>query len=226
MSYRSGPPTFSLPPNVTLRPLISKFDSESAYFIDGTYAKIDVIMFCTGYKHSYPFMDDSIRFKPKKNAGYFKELYKGLLLIQNPKVLYLGTFSVATLPMFDCQAFWALNYILGEIQIPNKSEMIQDSEIMLEKLSNIKGIEGAIKFLMDYTINLGLECNFGPGLDRTDLLLEKFHGTEDQQKYIFDILNYRELQHRSVISNVKSVKQKIPFMKNFNDSLQHFLNNY
>ena len=79
---------------------------------------------------------------------------------------------------------------------------------------------------MDYTINLGSECHFGPGLDRTDLLLEKFRGPEVQPEYKFDILNYRELQHQSVISNVKSVKQKIPFMKNFDDSLEQFLDNY
>ena len=133
MSYRSGPPTFALPPNVILKPLISKFDPENAHFIDATEAKVDVVMFCTGYKHSYPFMDDSIRFKPIKNAGYFKELYKGLIFVENPKVLYLGTFSVATLPMFDCQAYWSLKYISGEIQIPSRSEMIQDSESMLER---------------------------------------------------------------------------------------------
>ena len=234
MSYRSGPPTFALPPNVTLKPLISKVDSKKAYFIDDTDAEIDVIMFCTGYKHSYPFMDDPIRFKPMKNQGYFKELYKGLVFIENPKILYLGTFSVATLPMFDCQAYWALKYINGEIQIPSKLEMMNDSEKMIDKLSTIKGIEGAIKFLMDYTLNLGSECNFGPGLDRADLLLEKFHGKlpeecqglENRQESGFDILNYRELQHQSVISKVKSAKQKIPFMKNFDDSLEHFLNNY
>ena len=225
MSYRSGPP-YALHPNVILKPLITKVDCENVYFMDNTDARIDVIIFCTGYKHSYSFMDDSIRFKPMKNGRYFKELYKGLLFIENPKVLYLGTFSVASLPMLDCQALWALKYINGEIDIPNRSEMIKDCKEMLEKMSTIKDIEGGIKFRMDYTVKLGLACNFGPGLDRTELLLEKFNGTEDHQGSAFDILNYRELRHRSVISKVKAVQQKIPFMKNFDDSLQNFLENY
>ena len=112
--------------------------------------------------------------------------------------------------------------------------MIEDSEAVLKKLSKVRGIWDMIKFQGDYTINLGLDCNYGPGLDRTEMILQRAHGenpvdrenSQNRQGSGFDILNYRELQHQSVISKVISAKQKIPFMKNFDDDLQNFLANY
>jgi len=59
-SYRSGPMDFTWPKNFSSVPEIKSVGERSATFIDGTTAdNVDVIMLCTGYQHSFPFIAPS-----------------------------------------------------------------------------------------------------------------------------------------------------------------------
>merc|ERR1712004_785466 len=49
-----------------------------ATFKDGSTAEVDVIMMCTGYLHSYPFLREELRMKCK-NLFYPPGLYKGIV---------------------------------------------------------------------------------------------------------------------------------------------------
>ena len=97
----------------------------------------------------------------------------------------------------------------------------------------VNGIKDVVKFLGDYSIGLGQECDFGPGLDRTALLLERVHGEAPEDKCSehkvgsgFDVLTYRDIQHTSALSKVKAAKPKVPFIENFDDDLDSFLSDY
>lgn len=136
MSYRTKEPLFDLPPNTILKPLVTSLNGSTAQFKDGTKADVDVIIFCTGYIGHYPFMDDSIRFRPVKNIFFHKELYKGVVYTQggDDKILYLGAFNNGyAFSMFDVQAFWALKYVLGIVEIPSRNEMLIELEALAKK---------------------------------------------------------------------------------------------
>jgi trimethylamine monooxygenase len=48
-------------------------------------------------------------------------LYKGVAFINNPKIFYLGMQDQwYTFNMFDAQAWWTRDAILGRIAIPDK----------------------------------------------------------------------------------------------------------
>jgi trimethylamine monooxygenase len=38
------------------RPLVERFEDNMAVFRDGSVAEVDVVIMCTGYLHSYPFL--------------------------------------------------------------------------------------------------------------------------------------------------------------------------
>jgi trimethylamine monooxygenase len=38
------------------RPLVERFEDNTAVFRDGSVAEVDVVIMCTGYLHSYPFL--------------------------------------------------------------------------------------------------------------------------------------------------------------------------
>ena len=99
---------------------------------------------------------------------------------------------------------------------------------------NVQSVKDVVRFLGEYSVNLGKDCDFGPGLDRTAMLLERIHGEDPEDRKSvnnksgsgFDILSYRNIQHTSVISKVKAAKPEIPFIENFNDDLKSFLSYY
>ena len=55
-TWRSKPMGFNWPDTIEERPLVQKFEGKTAFFKDGSKHDVDVVMFCTGYLHSYPFL--------------------------------------------------------------------------------------------------------------------------------------------------------------------------
>ena len=41
---------------ISERPLVQRFEGRTAVFKDGSTAEVDVVLMCTGYLHSYPFL--------------------------------------------------------------------------------------------------------------------------------------------------------------------------
>merc|ERR1712059_210862 len=64
-TYRSKAMGFKWPKNAEERPLVQRFEGNMAHFKDGSLAEVDVVMMCTGYQHSYPFLREELRLKTK-----------------------------------------------------------------------------------------------------------------------------------------------------------------
>ena len=67
---------FNFPDNFTHHPLIENIEGKIVKFIDGSTAEIDTIIACTGYQHSFPFMQDDLRLKTT-NRYIVDNLWKG-----------------------------------------------------------------------------------------------------------------------------------------------------
>ena len=55
-TWRSKPMGFNWPESIEERPLVQKFEGNTAFFKDGSKHDVDVVMMCTGYLHSSPFL--------------------------------------------------------------------------------------------------------------------------------------------------------------------------
>ena len=105
-TWRSKPMGFNWPDTIEERPLVQKFEGKTAFFKDGSTQDVDVVLFCTGYLHSYPFLRcdnfryiehstllrrDELRMK-SKNVLYPPNVYKGMVWQQggNNKLFYAG----------------------------------------------------------------------------------------------------------------------------------------
>jgi trimethylamine monooxygenase len=80
---------FKWPKNYEEVPLLIKIDKDTAHFKDGQSKKVDAIIMCTGYLHSFPFLSEDLKLKTY-NRMWIPELYKGVVLEKNPKFFYLG----------------------------------------------------------------------------------------------------------------------------------------
>ena len=134
-TWRTKPMGFKWPKNIEERPLLTRIEGKTCHFRDGSTAEVDAIIMCTGYLHSYKFLEDKLRLK-SPNLLYPPNLFKGTVWLNggNDKVLYIGAQDqYYTYTMFDAQALWAVKYVLGMIQIPDKYTMEEDWKSWFEK---------------------------------------------------------------------------------------------
>ncbi len=127
VAHRTAPMGFNWPDNWTEVPKLDRVEGKTAHFIDGTSRVVDAIILCTGYKHHFPFLPDDLRLKTANRLAT-ADLYKGVVWNRNPKLFYLGMQDQwYTFNMFDAQAWYVRDVIMGRIDLPPREAMEQDA---------------------------------------------------------------------------------------------------
>jgi trimethylamine monooxygenase len=88
-SWRTNAIPWKWPANFSTIPLLERVEGSTCFFKDGTYKQIDAIILCTGYQHHFLFLPDELRLHMTYRLWY-DELYNGIFLEMNPKIMYLG----------------------------------------------------------------------------------------------------------------------------------------
>src|SRR5690554_7034317 len=196
ISYRSQPLGYDWPERIEEKPLVQRLEGNVAHFADGTSKRFDGIIMCTGYLFHFPFLPDELRLQTH-NCLYPANLYKGVFWQPNPKLIYLGMQDqYYTFNMFDAQAWFARDVILGRIALPDRATMLADSEAWFARENACDGADDDIDFQAAYVRDL---------VDRTDYpefaieeMAEMFKQWQrDKQE---DILGYRDRRYRSTIT--------------------------
>jgi len=219
-SYRTKPMGFKWPKEITERPLLTKIVGKTCHFADGTTADVDAIIQCTGYLHSYKFLEDRLRLKCP-NVLYPPNLYKGTVWLNggNNKVLYVGAQDqYYTYTMFDVQAMWAVKYVLGQISLPDKYEMEKDWKMWQQRNKDCKDCHDEIDFQTGFVMDLAAGCDYGYDLDVGDI----FHSWEHDKDE--NILTYRDKSFASKFTGTKSPIHHSTFLDALDDSMQAFMN--
>ena len=126
VAHRTAPMGFDWPTNWQEVPALVKVVDKTAHFKDGSSKRIDAIILCTGYKHHFPFLPDDLRLKTANRLAA-SDLYKGVVWNGNTKLFYLGMQDQwYTFNMFDAQAWYVRDIILGNIKLPSLEEMKKD----------------------------------------------------------------------------------------------------
>jgi trimethylamine monooxygenase len=219
-SYRTKPMGFDWPQGFEEKPLLTKAVGNIAHFKDGSTKKVDAIVLCTGYQHHYPFLPDSLRLKTH-NRLYPPHLYKGIFWIDNPKLIYIGMQDqYYTFNMFDAQAWYARDVILGRIALPDKAAMQKDSEKWVAMEEACKNAFDQIDFQTEYVRDL-LDKTDYPDLD-VDRVAKLFKEWEHHKEE--GILTYRDRAYPSTLTGTMSPSHHTAWMKALDDSLEAFLN--
>ena len=162
--FRTTPMGYKWPSNWEEKPQLLRVDTENAYFADGTAKKIDAIILCTGYLHHFDFLPDSLRLVTN-NRLWPLDLYKGVVWEQNPKFFYLGMQDQwYTFNMFDAQAWYVRDIIMGKIGLPSKEEMTENSLEWRERELTLETAEEMFTFHGDYILEL-IEATDYPTFD-------------------------------------------------------------
>lgn len=138
--------SYTWPAHISSKCLLTEVAGDTISFQDGSQADFDTIVMATGYQHSQPFMEKSIRLVTP-NLPYPSGLYKCIFWQANPQLMYLGMPNQAyTLPMFDAQAYYAKEVVLGKIALPSLEVRQADIDAWKVKESEIAGPNGFVNF--------------------------------------------------------------------------------
>lgn len=115
---------------VTVRPGIERFDRDSVVFTDGSRAKADLIVWATGYKVSFPFLDPAL-VSPTNNDF---PLWKRTVHPELPGLFFIGLAQPvgAVMPLAEAQGAWVAQTLSGDYAPPPlqevRAQMARDHE--------------------------------------------------------------------------------------------------
>ena len=222
VAYRNAPMGFNWPDNWKEVPKLERVDEDTAYFSDGTSKKVHAIILCTGYKHHFPFLPDDLRLKTANRLAT-NDLYKGVVYVHNPKLFYLGMQDQwFTFNMFDAQAWWVRDAIMGKIKIPtDKAVLLKDVADRVHHEDEGKDAHDAIHYQGDYVKELIAETDY-PSFD-VDGACEAFFAWKDHKKD--DIMAFRNNAYKSVITGTMAPVHHTPWKDALEDSMESYLKN-
>eukprot|EP01084_Bolivina_argentea_P315761 547164_1 len=221
------PMNFHWPKGVLEVPLLKKvINGNDIELINNSVVQdIDSIILCTGYLHSFPFLPPNLKLKTK-NILYPNNLYKGVIWINNPKLIYLGmTDQWYTFTMFDMQSLYAKDVILNKIELPSKRIMIDDAFKWRERGTALNmSANQCIQFQTDYILDLYKQlsnpneyCDDKNKLNYSNEFNQWEHDKHD------NILTYRDKCFKSKLTGIMSTKFHTLWTNSFDDSLENFL---
>ncbi len=111
---------------ITPKTNIAKLEGDSVRFADGSVEKADFVVYCTGYKVSFPFFDESFVSAPDNDLPLFKRLRKPDM----DNLFFIGLFQPlgAIMPAAERQGVWVAEHLCGRYAFPSEAEMRADME--------------------------------------------------------------------------------------------------
>ncbi|AHF87688.1 potassium transporter (plasmid) [Rhizobium leguminosarum bv. trifolii WSM1689] len=220
-SYRSKPMGFKWPDNFEERPLLTRLENRTAHFLDGSTKEVDAVILCTGYQHHFPFLPDDLRLKTA-NRLWADSLFKGVIFDKNPQLFYIGMQDqFYTFNMFDVQAWWARDVMMGRITLPPEEELKANFDMWRAREETLEDAEQMIWYQGDYVKELLAETDY-PSFD-----IEGTNQTfmEWEHHKAHNIMGFRDHAYRSLMTGNMSPTHHTPWVEALDDSMEEYLRN-
>ncbi|HVY77176.1 MAG TPA: NAD(P)-binding domain-containing protein [Solirubrobacterales bacterium] len=108
--------------DIAVKPNIDRFaGGHTVRFVDGSEEEIDLVVYCTGYKITFPFLDEEL-VAAKDNR---LPLYRRVVSVEHPGLYFIGLIQPlgAIMPLAEAQAEWVGDLLDGSGTLPSPAEM-------------------------------------------------------------------------------------------------------
>jgi dimethylaniline monooxygenase (N-oxide forming) len=109
---------------VAPKPNIKALDGDHVEFVDGTREPVDVVVYCTGYKITFPFFDEDLISAPDNHIELFRRVF-------HPDYADMGFVGLlqplgSVMPLAEAQGEWLADYLRGRYALPAPGELATD----------------------------------------------------------------------------------------------------
>ncbi|MGZ4458737.1 MAG: flavin-containing monooxygenase [Nocardioidaceae bacterium] len=118
--------------DIEVRPNIDRFEGAKVFFDDGSSGEYDVVVYCTGYKVTFPFLDQQV----VRAADNHIDLYRRVVDPEHPGLYFVGLIQPlgAIMPLAEVQSEWVADLIAGDGALPSYDAMRRQIEAYDEHL--------------------------------------------------------------------------------------------
>ena len=111
---------------ITPKPNIAELTERTVRFADGSEVEADVVVYCTGYKVTFPFLDPELIAAPDNDLPLFRRVF-------HPEiggVYFVGLLQPlgAVMPLAELQSEWICDHLAGRYHLPPDAELRADIE--------------------------------------------------------------------------------------------------
>jgi dimethylaniline monooxygenase (N-oxide forming) len=108
--------------DIAVRPNIDRFaGGRTVRFADGSEEEIDLVVYCTGYEISFPFLEESV-FAAKDNR---MPLYRRVVAPEHPSLYFIGFIQPLgpVMPLAEAQSEWIADLLTDSAALPSAADM-------------------------------------------------------------------------------------------------------
>lgn len=115
---------------VTIKPNIQQLAGKNVVFDDNTQEKIDIIVWCTGYKMTFPFFQNDFFPAQEVENSNDLQLYKRVIHPDYKNLFFLGLVQPlgAIMPLAELQSKWIAQLLTQKTALPSEEFMWLDIE--------------------------------------------------------------------------------------------------
>jgi dimethylaniline monooxygenase (N-oxide forming) len=108
--------------DIAVKPNIERFGGgRKVEFVDGSSEEIDLVVYCTGYKITFPFFDPKVLSAPDNRLP----LYRRVVSVERPGLYFIGFIQPLgpIMPLAEAQAEWVADLLSDRASLPPAGEM-------------------------------------------------------------------------------------------------------
>jgi hypothetical protein len=109
---------------ITPKPNIAALEGARVRFSDDSIVDADVVVYCTGYRITFPFFDPNFISAPDNHIELFRRVFHPDI----PGLYFIGLLQPlgAIMPLAEAQSEWVGDHLLGDYVLPPDSELRAD----------------------------------------------------------------------------------------------------
>jgi dimethylaniline monooxygenase (N-oxide forming) len=111
--------------DISVKPNIERFaGGRTIRFVDGSEEEIDLVVYCTGYRIAFPFLDPRV-FESEDNR---MPLYRRVAAPEQPGLYFIGFVQPLgpIMPIAEAQSEWVADLLQGRASLPVREEMLNE----------------------------------------------------------------------------------------------------
>jgi hypothetical protein len=109
---------------ITPKPNLAELLGDRVRFTDGTIEPADVLVYCTGYKVTFPFFDPALIEARDNDLPLFRRVFEPRF----PNLFFVGLLQPlgAIMPLAEAQSKWIAEYLTGRYALPDRDALLDD----------------------------------------------------------------------------------------------------